>query len=197
MNSNITPHFYKIPQKFVEKYTRTNYRVVGKFKHTAIKPCYWLEQKLLTGRSNRNCYKGYFGIESELCIQNSPAYPFCNHQCVFCWRDMERGSLGSEFIVEPDDPVFFVDELIRHQRNMISHYYGVEKNLANYELSKQISTYCWINITSSPHNTSKLCSELGATKSAIDKAILLLKNTGIYNLYRNQWLQSRCYSEIG
>ena len=79
----------RITNDFVEKYTKTTYRILGRNKHTAIKPCHWLEQKLLTGRDNRNCYKGIFGIQSHRCLQNTPSMPFCNHQCVFCWRDIE------------------------------------------------------------------------------------------------------------
>ncbi|MHA2474941.1 MAG: hypothetical protein ACXAES_17090 [Promethearchaeota archaeon] len=84
----------RITNKFVETYTKTTYRIIGESKHTAIKPCHWLEQRLMTGRDNRNCYKGVFGVKSNRCIQLTPSLPFCNHQCVFCWRDIESGSLG-------------------------------------------------------------------------------------------------------
>ena len=83
----------KITNEFVEKYTKTTYRIIGNNKHSLIKPCHWLEQRLMTGRANRNCYKGVFGVKSHRCLQNSPSLPFCNHQCVFCWRDLEVGSL--------------------------------------------------------------------------------------------------------
>lgn len=127
----------KIPQQFVEQYTRSHYRVVGKHKHTALKPCHWLEQKMLTGRDNRNCYKGYWGIKSETCIQNSPSYPFCNHNCAFCWR-LPNGNLDSKFTVEPDDPVYLVDELIRHQKNIIENNYPLEKSLQNLNNMREI-----------------------------------------------------------
>ena len=112
----------KIPRDVIENYVRTSYRVVGKHKHSSIKPCYWLEQKLHTGRKNRNCYKGYWGINSEQCIQNTPAYPFCTHNCAFCWRDTSY-SLGSEFTTTPDEPEYLVNELIRHHVNLIQHHY--------------------------------------------------------------------------
>ena len=137
--------FFKISREFIENYTRTNYRVVGKYKHSAIKPCYWLEQKLLTGRDNRNCYKGYFGIKSELCIQNSPAFPFCNHACVFCWRNIEQGNLGVEFLAEPDEPDFLVAEMIRHQKNMVQFHFPLNKALLNYIIASDILKVCWIS----------------------------------------------------
>ncbi|MHA1341260.1 MAG: radical SAM protein [Promethearchaeota archaeon] len=134
-----------IPQKFVQRYIRGNYRVVGKFKHTSMKPCHWLEQKLQTGRNNRNCYKGYWGIKSETCIQNSPAYPFCNHNCIFCWRIPEQ-NFGTEFNCLADDPKFLVSELIRHHKNLIEYSYKISDNLQNYEFMRVILEYIWNEI---------------------------------------------------
>ena len=102
------------PKKFQKAYTRSNYRLIGKAKHSALKPCHWMVAKLETGRNNkkdpvtgesigRNCYKGYFGIESERCVQCTPALPYCNHNCVFCWRDVEQGSLGEHFTIQPQN----------------------------------------------------------------------------------------------
>ena len=34
----------KIPRSIIENYVRTSYRVVGKNKHSSIKPCYWLDK---------------------------------------------------------------------------------------------------------------------------------------------------------
>lgn len=180
----------KIPRKFIENYTRSNYRVVGKQKHTAIKPCHWVEQKLLTGRDNRNCYKGYFGIKSELCIQNSPSYPFCNHNCVFCWRDTENGTLGSKFTVKPDDPEYIVGELIRHQKNLIKHHFPLEKNLYNFEIMLKVLDLFWKKFKAIQNseksqlnkirlNTDHLSIELNLSKTEIQKAVLLLKNMKI------------------
>ncbi len=180
--------FFKISREFTENYTRTNYRVVGKFKHSAIKPCYWLEQKLLTGRNNRNCYKGYFGIKSELCIQNSPAFPFCNHSCVFCWRNIEQGNLGSKFVTEPDDPDFLVQEMIRHQKNIIEFHFPLKKALVNYNIASEILKDCWISEGNGLKNKQTLKNfhtiesfqrKLKIAKNPISKAVLLLKNMGV------------------
>lgn len=170
-----------VPREFIENYVKSNYRVVGERKHTAIKPCYWLEQKLQTGRSNRNCYKGYWGIDSELCIQNTPAYPFCNHSCVFCWRDTSV-NLDTEFSVQPDNAKHIVKELIRHQRNMINYNYPLEKFLKNYDLMQEILECFWKQGDGDGDGAADL-SEMSmslnesASKTAISRAILLLKNT--------------------
>ena len=95
----------------------------------------------MTGRENRNCYKGIFGIQSHRCLQNTPSLPFCNHQCVFCWRDIENGSLGSEFIVEPDDPKDLVEIMIRHHQDIIENHLPLRRYLDNYEILKDILQY--------------------------------------------------------
>ncbi len=63
----------EITEQFIQDYLKSNYRIVGKNKHSAIKPCHWLEQRLMTGRDNQNCYKGIFGVKSNLCLQNTPS----------------------------------------------------------------------------------------------------------------------------
>ena len=164
----------KITNDFVEKYTKTTYRIIGKNKHTAIKPCHWLEQKLLTGRDNRNCYKGVFGIQSHRCLQNTPSMPFCNHQCVFCWRDIELGSLGGEFIVEPDEPKDLVDEMIRHQRDIIKNHLPLRRYLENYEI--MVDTLNFMLSNDENHNINSLSRNLHISKNKVDRAVNLLKN---------------------
>lgn len=166
----------KITNDFVEKYTKTTYRIIGKNKHTAIKPCHWLEQKLLTGRDNRNCYKGVFGIQSHRCLQNTPSMPFCNHQCVFCWRDIELGSLGGEFIVEPDEPKDLVDEMIRHQRDIVKNHLPLRRYLENYEIMVDMLTFMLSNDEN--HNINSLSRNLHVSKNKVDRAVNLLKNQG-------------------
>lgn len=164
----------KITNKFVEAYTKTTYRIVGPNKHSSIKPCHWLEQRLMTGRDNRNCYKGVFGIESHKCLQNTPALPFCNHQCVFCWRDVEEGNLGSQFIVEPDEPREIIDEMLRHQQDIIKNHLPLRRYLDNYEIMLDI-LYFMIQYNTS-HNINSLSKAIHVSKNKIERALNLLKN---------------------
>lgn len=166
----------KITNDFVEKYTKTTYRIVGKNKHSALKPCHWLEQRLMTGRDNRNCYKEIFGIKSHRCLQNTPSLPFCNHQCVFCWRDIEIGSLSSEFIVEPDEPKFLVDELIRHHRDIITNHLPLRRYLDNYEAIIDIFHYMLLH--EGNHDINALSGGIQISKNKIGRALNLLKNQG-------------------
>ena len=164
----------RITNEFVEKYTKTTYRIVGSQKHSAIKPCHWLEQRLMTGRDNRNCYKGVFGVDSHRCLQNSPSMPFCNHQCVFCWRDIELGSLGGEFIVDPDEPKELVDDMIKHHVDIIKNHLPLRRYLDNYEIMIDILYYMLLN--RKYHTINSLSQALHVSKNKIDRAVNLLKN---------------------
>ena len=164
----------KITNEFVETYTKTTYRIVGENKHSSIKPCHWLEQRLMTGRDNRNCYKGVFGIQSHRCLQNTPSLPFCNHQCVFCWRDIESGSLGSEFIVEPDDPKILIDEMLRHHQDIIRNHLPLRRYLDNYEIMIDILYFMLLN-NNQNHNINSLSNNIHVSKNKIERAITLLK----------------------
>ncbi|MBD3194466.1 MAG: radical SAM protein [Candidatus Lokiarchaeota archaeon] len=164
----------KITNDYVESYIKSNYRIIGENKHTAIKPCHWLEQRLMTGRNNRNCYKGVFGVESHRCLQNTPSLPFCNHQCIFCWRDIEDGSLGSEFKVTPDEPSDLVDEMIRHQRDLIRNHLPLKRYLNNYEVMIDILHYMLIHNEKS--TISSLSNNIHVSKNKTNRAVNLLKN---------------------
>jgi len=64
---------------------KAGYELVGKHRHSAVKVCHWCKKAILNGGS---CYKNkFYGIESERCVQFTPALPFCTQKCVFCWRD--------------------------------------------------------------------------------------------------------------
>jgi wyosine [tRNA(Phe)-imidazoG37] synthetase (radical SAM superfamily) len=165
----------KITNEFVETYTKTTYRIVGENKHSSIKPCHWLEQRLATGRNNRNCYKDVFGIQSHRCLQNTPSLPFCNHQCVFCWRDIESGSLGSEFIVEPDDPKGLIDEMLRHHKDIIKNHLPLRRYLDNYEIMIDILYFMLLN-DSQYQNIENLANKIHVSKNKIERAVTLLKN---------------------
>ena len=164
----------KITNEFVEAYTKTTYRIVGKNKHSAIKPCHWFEQRLMTGRENRNCYKGVFGIQSHRCLQNTPSLPFCNHQCVFCWRDVETGALGSDFQVEPDDPKFLIEEMFRQQRDIVKNHLPLRRYIDNYEI--MIDLLYFMLQKNSSYDINSLSRHLQVSKNKVERAFNLLKN---------------------
>jgi wyosine [tRNA(Phe)-imidazoG37] synthetase (radical SAM superfamily) len=166
----------EIPSNFVQNYQKSHYRIVGKHLHSAIKPCHWLEQRLLTGRDNRNCYKGYFGIKSHLCLQNTPALPFCNQSCVFCWRDIEHGTLGSDFLTTPDEPRNIIEEMIRHQRDMLDNHLTLEKSLQNLQAMRSILSSMQ---DQQPRTLQELIQKLHFSSRQMERAVNVLKNTQV------------------
>jgi len=128
----------------------------------------------MTGRDNRNCYKGVFGVKSHRCLQNTPSLPFCNHQCVFCWRDIEIGGLGSEFIVKPDDPKELIEEMIRHQQDIVKNHLPLRRYLDNYEVMIDLLHFMLKDNTE--QNVNSLSKILHISKNKIERAINLLKN---------------------
>ncbi len=107
----------------ISRLENAGYRVLGR-GHSAVKVCHWTKRSLV-GRGV--CYKEQFygseiGLRSHRCLQFTPALPFCDHKCVFCWRDTSittpvwRGSV--------DDPGALLDEAIRAQRELLSGFGG-------------------------------------------------------------------------
>jgi wyosine [tRNA(Phe)-imidazoG37] synthetase (radical SAM superfamily) len=129
----------------------------------------------MTGRENRNCYKGIFGVKSHRCLQNTPSLPFCNHQCVFCWRDIEVGSLGSEFSVKPDEPKEIIQEMLRHHRDIIKNHLPLRRYLDNYEIMLDLLYYMLLN-KDDTYSINSLINGIHVSKNKIERAINLLKN---------------------
>jgi len=124
-------------EKFMETYEKTpGYMVVGKYRHSAVKPCHWFEQKMFTGI--RHCYKEkFYGIKSHQCLQNSPMI-FCNHRCVYCWRihPSDIGLSINETALEKlnlDDPKTIVSEMIKAQKQIVKEKFRLERLLQHYE----------------------------------------------------------------
>ncbi|MHA1749809.1 MAG: radical SAM protein [Promethearchaeota archaeon] len=172
-----------IPLKFQRLYTRSNYRIVGKYKHSALKPCHYMIESLYTGRNNRRCYKSYFGIKSEQCIQCTPALPYCTHNCVFCWRELEEGNLGPKFNTTPDEPSYLVEEFIRNQINLLDHHFPLNTFIQNYEIMENILEFIVKNKSTAVIN--ELNKILPFSKNKIERAILVLKNVGVISTLDN------------
>ena len=73
-----------IPLEIRERLAKQGYQLYG--KQIAVKKCHWTHNYL---KEERFCYKNAYGIESHRCIQSTPTL-LCNHQCLFCWRLLEK-----------------------------------------------------------------------------------------------------------
>ncbi|MFP4169928.1 MAG: 4-demethylwyosine synthase TYW1 [Methanomassiliicoccales archaeon] len=95
---------------------KQQYRIAG--DHAAVKLCHWMRQSLLRGRS---CYKeDFYGISSHRCLQMTPVVDKCNQRCLFCWR-VQGFESDTEEWMEPSE---MLDELIEHQRKLVSGFKG-------------------------------------------------------------------------
>ena len=93
------------------------YRLVG--KHSAVKICVYCKKAI---KGQDVCYKNtFYGIESWRCVQMSPTF-FCDHRCVFCWRDIEY--VWPKWQGPVDDPIDIVDGCIKAHIELLQGFKG-------------------------------------------------------------------------
>ena len=112
---------------------KQGYRIVG--NHSSIKVCLWTKKCI---RGEDVCYKKtFYGINTHRCVQMTPALPFCNQRCVFCWRDI--GWTQDKWQGEIDEPKFIVDESIKQHVKYIQGFGGTDKrDVANFTEAQQL-----------------------------------------------------------
>jgi tRNA wybutosine-synthesizing protein 1 len=105
------------------------YRILGKHKHSAVKPCEWLKKSL---RGQGYCYKQqFYGINSHQCMQFTPSLQFCTLGCKFCWRDTSftypKWNIKENKKSVADPPDKLLDEAIEQQAHLLSGFKGNDK----------------------------------------------------------------------
>ncbi len=96
------------------------YYFIGENKHSAVKVCHYTK-KAIAGEGM--CYKyTFYGIRSHRCVQWTPAQPFCNHACTFCWRDLAMHA--PEWKGGVDDPVALVEGAVNAQKFLLNGFKG-------------------------------------------------------------------------
>lgn len=117
-----------IKEEQLKRLQKSRYKVFG--THNAVKLCLWCKKSIKTG-GKEVCYKQkFYGINSHRCIQMTPALPFCNLRCIYCWRDVSFTKPNWEGKV--DEPIDIVNGSIEAQRLLITGLGGVphsEKHL--------------------------------------------------------------------
>lgn len=144
---------------------RSGYRFVGKNKHSAVKVCHWARKSLL----NRGfCYKQqFYGIQSHRCLQLTPSLPFCDHKCLFCWRNIDVSH--SSWIGEVDEPNDILDGAILAQRQLLSGFGGNPDVNRKKLQESQNPKHCAISLAGEPTIYPKIsefieeCHERGMT----------------------------------
>jgi tRNA wybutosine-synthesizing protein 1 len=114
--------FVKFTPERIRRYTKAGYRIIGKYKHSAVEICRWTKSVL---RGKRNCYKRWYGIMSHRCVQMTPTLDFCDFSCKFCWRTFSENRFRSEG--KWDDPKTIVDEAIKAQQELLIGFKGNPK----------------------------------------------------------------------
>lgn len=110
-----------INKKKVKELYKQGYRIVG--NHSAVKICMWTKKAI---KEEDYCYKQkFYDTKSYRCVQMTPALDFCNHRCVFCWRDIDFTK--PKFSGKVDDPNFIVDECIKANTKYLQGFGGNEK----------------------------------------------------------------------
>ncbi len=106
-----------------KKLEYSGYRFLGKNNHAAAKICHWTKKSIL---NEGVCYKEkFYGVESHRCLQMSPAVPFCNQKCSFCWRDLSVTK--TEWVGNYDDPKTIIEDGINAQNKLLCGFFGNDK----------------------------------------------------------------------
>lgn len=100
---------------------KKGYRFAGVHSHAANKICHWTRKSIV---DDGVCYKEqFYGIKSHRCLQMSPAIPYCQHKCLFCWRDTDitKTSWDSD---DYDDPKTIIEDCVTNQKQLLCGYFG-------------------------------------------------------------------------
>ncbi len=148
---------------------RAGYRFVGKHKHGAVKVCHWTRKSLLQRGS---CYKEQFygrelGMRSHRCLQFTPSLPFCDHRCIYCWRNINV--THSDWVGEVDEPADILDGAISAHRKLLNGFGGNPNVNKNKLKEAQEPKHCAISLAGEPTLYPKInelveeCSRRGMT----------------------------------
>jgi len=148
---------------------RAGYRFVGRHSHSAVKVCHWTKKSLLNRGS---CYKQkFYGIQSHRCLQLTPSLQFCDHRCIFCWRNTDMTS--SKWIGEIDEPADILENAVLAQRLLLSGF-GGNPNVDKRKFREaQEPKHCAISLAGEPTMYPKIntliedCGRLGLTSFVV------------------------------
>lgn len=106
-----------------KKLEKIGYRFVGPSRHAAVKTCEWTRNAI---RGKGFCYKQkFYGINTHRCMQLAVGVEYCNHRCLFCWRD--TNITIPKWSGKADDPKEIVDSAIDAQREILQGFGGNQK----------------------------------------------------------------------
>ena len=146
------------------------YRLVG--NHSAVKICEYCK-KAITGKDV--CYKNtFYGIESWRCIQMSPTF-FCDHRCVFCWRDIEY--IWPKWQGPVDNPKDIVEGCIKAHIELLQGFKGNSEAIAEKVKEMGKPLHFAISLTGEPTMYPKLPEMIDFIKEKGMTAFLVTNGT--------------------
>ncbi|MFC1691862.1 4-demethylwyosine synthase TYW1 [Nanoarchaeota archaeon] len=100
---------------YKQKLEKQGYRFTG--SHSAVKICEWTRKSIV---NKGICYKQkFYGINCHRCAQISVTANFCDHDCVFCWREHANFPF-----TEVDEPSEIIDKTIEEQKQLLIGFKG-------------------------------------------------------------------------
>ncbi|MBI2651683.1 4-demethylwyosine synthase TYW1 [Candidatus Woesearchaeota archaeon] len=152
-----------------KRYTE-GYRLVG--NHSAVKICAYCKKAI---KGEDVCYKNtFYGIESWRCIQMSPTF-FCDHRCVFCWRDIDY--IWPKWQGPVDEPKFIVDECIKSHVELLQGFKGNQKAIESKLKEMQKPLHFAISLTGEPTMYPRLPEMIDYIKEKGMTAFLVTNGT--------------------
>ena len=146
------------------------YRLVG--NHSAVKICAYCKKSI---KEEDVCYKNtFYGIESWRCVQMSPTF-FCDHRCVFCWRDIDYVWPKWQGVV--DDPKFIVDECIKAHIELLQGFKGNPKSVEEKLKDMEKPLHFAISLTGEPTMYPRLPEMIDYLKEKGMTAFLVTNGT--------------------
>ena len=161
-----------VPDKDLKNKKRYSegYRLVG--NHSAVKVCEYC-RKAIKGQDV--CYKNtFYGIKSWRCVQMSPTF-FCDHRCVFCWRDIDY--VWPKWQGPVDDPKFIVDECIKAHVELLQGFKGNKKSVAKRVKEMKKPLHFAISLTGEPTMYPKLAEMIDYIKEKGMTSFLVTNGT--------------------
>ncbi|MBD3262251.1 MAG: 4-demethylwyosine synthase TYW1 [Candidatus Altiarchaeales archaeon] len=108
-----------LEDEFKKLLLKQHYKLVG--NHSAVKLCGWTKKSI---KGVGVCYKEkFYGIDCHRCLQFTPSVEYCNHRCVYCWRNIEHTKSSEMGMV--DEPSEIIEEAERKHRLILTGFGGI------------------------------------------------------------------------
>ncbi|MBI4147720.1 4-demethylwyosine synthase TYW1 [Candidatus Woesearchaeota archaeon] len=159
-----------IPELRRKQFEKEGYRVVG--NHSVVKVCEYTKKAL---RAEDVCYKcTFYGIRSWRCVEMSPTY-FCDHRCMFCWRDIKY--VYPKWQGPVDEPDDIIDGCIQAWQGLLNGFKGAEKTMQPRFEETRTPSHFAISLTGEPTMYPKMPELLDALKRRNISSFLVTNGT--------------------